>query len=94
MFSRTRDDVVATLDFNVQPMIRWKLREIMARKKITNRALADALSMHEGSISRLKALDEMPRIDGKTLSRFCEELGCSLDELIEYLPDSELAKDE
>ncbi|MGH2414324.1 MAG: helix-turn-helix domain-containing protein [Microcystaceae cyanobacterium] len=64
--------MVATLDFNVQLMIKWKLREVMARKKITNRALADAMGMHEGSISRIKALDEMPRIDGKTLSKFCE----------------------
>ncbi len=81
--------MVATLDFNVQPMIKWKLREVMARKKITNRALADAMSMHEGSISRIKALDEMPRIDSKTLSKFCEELDCPLMELIEYVPDSE-----
>lgn len=87
------DDVVATLDTNVQPMIRWKLREVMARKKITNRALADATGMHEGSISRLKALDEMPRMDGKTLSKFCEELDCSLFELVEYVPDAEASKD-
>jgi putative transcriptional regulator len=87
------DDVVATLDADVQPMIRWKLREVMARKKITNRALADATGMHEGSISRLKALDEMPRMDGKTLSKFCEELDCSLFELVEYVPDAEASKD-
>lgn len=93
MFDTVGDDLVATLDINVQPMIRWKLREVMARKKMTNRALADAVGMHEGSISRLKALDEMPRIDGKTLSKFCEELDCSLFELVEYIPDVEALKE-
>lgn len=93
MFLRTGEDRVATLAFNVQPMIRWKLREVMARKKITNRALAEAMEMHEGSISRIKAMDEMPRMDGKTLSKFCEELDCSLDELIEYIADREIVKD-
>lgn len=92
-FSQAGDDVVATLNINVQPMIRWRLREVMARQKVTNRALADALGMHEGSISRLKAWDEMPKIDGKTLSKLCEELDCSLFELIEYVPDPEAAKD-
>lgn len=93
MFYTVGDDLVATLDINVQPMIRWKLREVMARKKITNRALADAMGMHEGSISRLKALDEMPRMDGKTLSKFCEELNCSLFELVEYVSDVEASKE-
>lgn len=59
----------------------------MARKKVTNRALADAMDMHEGSISRLKAVDEMPRTDGRTLSKLCEQLQCQLDELIEYISD-------
>lgn len=85
--------MVATF-IDVQLMIKWKLREVMARKKITNRALAEAMGMHEGSISRIKALDEMPRLDGKTLSRFCEELNCSLNELIEYAPDSQLSSDD
>lgn len=64
-------------------VIRWKLREVMARKKITNRDLAKEMDMHEGSISRLKAADEMPRLDGKTLERLCEALGCDLEDLLE-----------
>jgi len=72
-------------------MVRWKLRELMARKKVTNRALADAMKMHEGSISRLKAVDEMPKTDGKTLSKLCDSLQCQLDELIEYTSDEAVA---
>lgn len=64
-------------------MIRWKLREVMARKKVTNRALAKTMDMHQGSISRLKSADEMPRVDGKTLDRLCEALDCVLEDLIE-----------
>ena len=81
--------MVASLPTKPAPVIRWKLREVMARKKITNRALAKVLDMHEGSISRLKGLDEMPQIDGKTLSKFCQALSCSLFDLIEEVSTNE-----
>lgn len=81
--------MVATLKVRQPVVIRWKLREVMARNKVTNRHLAKALDMHEGSISRMKSADEMPRIDGKTLSKLCEELGCELLDLVEYVPDEE-----
>lgn len=52
-------------------MLRWKLREVMARAKITNRELATALNVHETSVSRMKTADTMPRIDGDTLDNLC-----------------------
>jgi len=52
-------------------MLRWKLREVMARAKITNRELATALNVHETSVSRMKTADTMPRIDGNTLDNLC-----------------------
>lgn len=52
-------------------MLRWKLREVMARAKITNRELALALNVHETSVSRMKTADTMPRIDGDTLDNLC-----------------------
>lgn len=52
-------------------MLRWRLREVMARAKITNRELALALNVHETSISRMKTADTMPRIDGDTLNNLC-----------------------
>ncbi len=52
-------------------MLRWKLREVMARAKITNRELAQALGVHETSVSRMKTADTMPRIDGDTLDNLC-----------------------
>ena len=58
-------------------MLRWRLREVMARKKMTNRELAQILGVHETSISRLKTSDTMPRIDGNTLERLCAALTCT-----------------
>ncbi len=67
-------------------MLRWRLREVMARRKMTNRELAQILGVHETSISRLKSSDTMPRIDGNTLERLCEALMCTPEDLLEYLP--------
>ncbi len=67
-------------------MLRWRLREVMARKKVTNRELAHLLGVHETSISRLKTSDTMPRIDGNTLERLCDALNCTPEDLLEYKP--------
>ena len=67
-------------------MLRWRLREVMARKKMTNRELAQILGVHETSISRLKTSDTMPRIDGNTLERLCAALTCTPEDLLEYQP--------
>lgn len=68
-------------------MIRWKLREVMARKKMSNRNLAKAIGMHETSIARMKAEDVLPRVDNKYLSSLCKALECTPNDLIEYIPD-------
>lgn len=63
-----------------QNMIRWRLREFMARYKITNRQLASALGRHETSVSRLKSQDTMPRLDGELLDSLCKGLAQCLRE--------------
>ncbi len=79
-------------------MLRWKLREIMARVKMTNRELAHVLGAHETSVSRMKTSDTMPRIDGKTLNHLCNSLNhiyrdrgvdvvISPGDLFEYVPE-------
>jgi putative transcriptional regulator len=55
-------------------MLKWRLREVMARGKITNRELAQELGRHEGSISRMKNAEQMPRIDGVELNDLCTAL--------------------
>lgn len=59
----------------------------MAEKRITNRALGEAIKMHEGSISRLKNQDEMPYVNSDLLSALCKALACTPDDLMEYSPE-------
>ncbi len=79
-------------------MLRWKLREVMARVKMTNRELAQVLGVHETSVSRMKTADTMPRIDGDTLNHLCNSLNhiyrdrgvgvvISPADLFEYIPE-------
>lgn len=81
-----------------QSMLRWRLREIMARGRITNRELAQRLHRHETSISRMKNSDTMPKMDGDELNILCNVLTEMLKErgqevvithvnLIEHSPD-------
>ncbi len=68
-------------------LIRWKLRELMARKKKKTKELADRLKMQPGSVSRLKAQDKMPKLDGDQIEIILKFLDCDLFELIEQVPD-------
>lgn len=71
--------------------VSWKLRETMARRKVTNKALAEKLGSHPVSISRLKAQDTLPAIGGEEIERIraaISELSqpqfgiCALTELV------------
>lgn len=80
--------------------LRWRLREVMSRYKISNKHLADELQRHEASISRLKNADSMPRMDGTELSNLCNALTNLLRnkgtdyrvthmDLLEFIPDQQ-----
>jgi len=71
----------------VTPMIKWRLRQVMADRNMTNRALAEALGVHETSISNMKRRDTMPRVDGDMLDGLCKALGCGPGDLIDYSAD-------
>jgi putative transcriptional regulator len=68
--------------------IRWRLREIMARQRITNKRLAELMDVHPNTISNLKNQDTLPHI-GETLDALCKYLDCTPSDLIEYVPDEE-----
>ena len=68
----------------VTPMIKWRLRQVMADRNMTNRALAEALGVHETSISNMKRRDTMPRVDGEMLDGLCKALACGPGDLIDY----------
>jgi putative transcriptional regulator len=86
----------AVLNSPMVSKVRWKLREVMARRKITNRALASELQVHPTSISRLKTQDVLPEIGGDALRQLINAINklsvggfesCDLSELIELVKE-------
>jgi len=65
-------------------LIYWRLREMMARRRMTNRRLAALTGMHENSISHIKNFDTLPEIGGQTLEKLCVALDCTPADLIQY----------
>jgi putative transcriptional regulator len=59
----------------------------MVRRRITNRELSKLIGIHENSVSRLKAAETMPRLDGVQLNTLCVALECSPSDLLEYTPE-------
>ncbi|MBN3927524.1 helix-turn-helix transcriptional regulator [Nostoc sp. NMS4] len=73
-------------------VIRWKLNEVMARKRVRNKDLAEALGITENSVYRLRKVDEMPRLAPERLNGICKALDCQPGELLEYLPNDDDGK--
>ncbi len=57
-----------------QNMIRWRLRMLMAEKKISNKEVAELSDVHATSISKLKNIDEIEQISGRVLNNLCNGL--------------------
>ncbi len=74
------------MDINV---IRWKLNELMAQKRIRNKDLAAALGITENSVYRLRRIDEMPRLSPERLNGICAVLKCQPGELLEWVSDND-----
>ncbi|MEC4818858.1 MAG: helix-turn-helix transcriptional regulator [Scytonema sp. PMC 1069.18] len=68
-------------------VIRWKLNELMARKRVRNKDLAKTLGITENSVYRLRKVDDMPRLSPERLNGICAALNCQPGELLEYIPD-------
>lgn len=70
-----------------KPLIYWRLREIMARRKMTNRQLAALTGMHVNTISRIKNLETLIDVRGETLEKLCRALHCTPGDLLQYVED-------
>ena len=70
-------------------VIRWKLNEVMARKRVKNKDLAQILCITENSVYRLRKVDEMPRLTPERLNGICQALNCQPVELLEYEQDGD-----
>jgi len=76
--------------------ILWKLREVLARRKISNKALAKKMNVHETTISRIKSLETLPAIGNDAVEEYRsaitdlseERFGiCKLSELVELVEE-------
>ncbi|WP_181374362.1 helix-turn-helix domain-containing protein [Nostoc commune] len=81
----------------MQTLIRWKLKEVMARYDIKAGDLANELNISANSVTNLRKAKTMPRLDGNSLNNLCNalnRLAHNLDkqitpfDLISYTPDS------
>ena len=70
-------------------VIHWKLNELMAKKRIRNKDLAEALGITENSVYRLRRTDEMPRLTPERLNGICTFLQCQPGELLEWTLDED-----
>jgi putative transcriptional regulator len=74
---------------SMDKVIRWKLNEVMARKRVRNKDLAETLGITENSVYRLRKVDEMPRLTPERLNGICKALDCQPGELLEYVPNND-----
>lgn len=65
-------------------MLRWELREIMERQKLSVQELAAQVQVHESRINRLKSSYTIPSIDEKLLEKICTALDCTTFDLLGY----------
>lgn len=81
-----------------QTLIKWRLREVMARYHIKAIDLAKEMGVSANAVSNLRKSDTMPRLDGDSLNNLCNalnKLALNLDEqitpirLIDYTRDYE-----
>jgi putative transcriptional regulator len=72
-------------------MIRWRLNELMAAKRIRSKDLAEALGLTEVSVYKLRGTDNMPRLTEERLEGICRVLRCQPGDLLWWIPDEEVA---
>ena len=74
-----------------QTMIRWKLRSVMADRKMTGVKLAKLMGLNRVTVSGWANSDEIPNFadTNGTLDSLCRHLNCTPSDLIQYSRDEE-----
>ena len=70
-------------------LIRWKLRELMARERMSIRKLSELTGLHKNTIALLRQQDTLPGMAEGTMEKLCRALNCTPYDLIEYIPEPE-----
>ena len=64
-------------------MLKWKLRSVMADRKVSNKKLAKLMGVHRNTIQLLKS-DSPTMIRLKHLEELCHLLNCKPNDLFEF----------
>ncbi len=78
----------AVLERTQMGQVAWKLRQVLADRKLTNKELAEELGSHPTSISRLKMRDTLPAIGSEEIERIRQAISvlsdseCLISELV------------
>lgn len=64
-----------------QTLIKWRLREVMARYNIKSVDLARQLNISPNAVSSLRKAKTMPRLDGNALNNLCNALNRLAEDL-------------
>jgi DNA-binding Xre family transcriptional regulator len=68
-----------------QTLIKWRLREVMARYNIKAIDLAKQMKLSANAVSNLRQSKTMPRMDGGSLNNLCNALNALASELDEEI---------
>lgn len=74
----------------MQTLIRWRLKEIMARYNIKGKDLAQKLDISPNALSALRKAKTMPRLDGMALNLMCNALNELAEDLDRYITPGDL----
>ena len=76
------------------PVIRWKLRSVMADRKMSATRLAELLGVNRVTVSGWVRSDEIPEFRGthEKINSFCFFLECTPADLIHYTPDEDIER--
>mgnify|MGYP001559768538 FL=1 len=70
--------------------IRWKVRDLLQRKSMSQAELARRAGFTESQVSQM-VHGKYKRVDFKTLARLCQAFGgVPVGRIIEFVPDQEL----
>lgn len=70
-------------------MIRIKLSEVLGRKKMTRKRLAELTNVRPNTIGDLYN-EKVKKIDIDTLDKICNVLECDISDLLEYQANDEV----
>lgn len=67
-------------------MVRIKLSELLGKHKMTQKALAVQTGIRPATLSKMY-YEETKRIEIDQINSICRVFGCSIEDLLEYVPD-------